>query len=54
VAFEDTTAAFSRIRDTDMAMEMTGLSRNQVLVQAGSAVLAQANQTPRGVLRLLT
>jgi flagellin len=54
VAFENTTAAFSRIRDTDMAMEMIGLTRNLMLVRAGSAMLAQANQTPRGVLRLLT
>lgn len=54
VASENATVAYSRIRDADMAMEMTGLSRNQVLVQAGSAMLAQANQTPQGVLRLLT
>ena len=53
VAFENTTASFSRIRDADMATEMTGLTRNQVLVQAGSAMLAQANQTQRGALRLL-
>ena len=33
---------------------MTGLSRNQVLVRAGSAMFARANQTPQGVLRLLT
>ena len=54
VAFENTTAAFSRIRDTDMATEMTGLSRNQVLLQAASAMLTQGNQTTQGALRLLT
>jgi flagellin len=54
VAFENTTAAFSRIRDTDMAREMTTLSRNQVLLQAGTAMLAQANNRPQGVLRLLS
>lgn len=54
VASENATAAYSRIRDADMAMEMTGLTRNQVLVHAGSAMLAQANQRSQGVLRLLT
>jgi flagellin len=54
VASENATAAYSRIRDADTAMEMTDLTRNQVLVQAGSALLAQANQRPQGVLRLLT
>ncbi|WP_448627044.1 flagellin N-terminal helical domain-containing protein [Geodermatophilus sp. URMC 64] len=53
-AFENTTTAFSRIRDTDMAREMTALTRNLTLVRAGSAMLAQANQTSQGVLRLLS
>jgi flagellin-like hook-associated protein FlgL len=53
VAIENATAAESRIRDTDMAAEMTTFSRNQVLTQAGTAMLAQANQTPQSVLKLL-
>ncbi|NIH70194.1 flagellin N-terminal helical domain-containing protein [Modestobacter marinus] len=53
VSIENTTAAESRIRDTDMAAEMTVFARNQVLSQAGTAMLAQANQTPRAVLELL-
>jgi flagellin len=47
------TAAESRIRDTDMAKEMANFSRNQILNQAGTAILAQANQVPQGVLSLL-
>ena len=50
---ENTTAAESRIRDTDMAEEMVKLSRSNILQQAGQSVLAQANQTPQGVLSLL-
>ncbi|MGY1813793.1 flagellin N-terminal helical domain-containing protein [Blastococcus sp. SYSU D00820] len=50
---ENTTAAESRIRDADMALETVALSRAQVLVSAGTAMLAQANQAPRGVLALL-
>ena len=46
-------AAISRIRDTDIASETSALSRNQVLSQAGAAVLAQANQTPQIALTLL-
>jgi flagellin len=53
VASENTTAAESRIRDTDMAKEMATFSRNQILNQAGTAILAQANQVPQGVLSLL-
>ncbi len=53
VAAENTSAAYSRIRDADMAQEMVGLARHQVLSQAGTAMLAQANQAPRGLLRLL-
>lgn len=47
------TAANSRIRDVDVAQETADLSRNQILSQAGSAVLAQANQLPQLALQLL-
>ncbi len=50
---ENTTAAESRIRDTDMATEMVKYSNNQILAQAGQAMLAQANQANQGVLSLL-
>ena len=50
---ENTTAAESRIRDTDMAREMVKYSNNNILAQAGQAMLAQANQTNQGVLALL-
>ncbi len=50
---ENTTAAESRIRDTDMAKSMVTYSNNQILAQAGQAMLAQANQTNQGVLSLL-
>ena len=50
---ENTTAAESRIRDTDMAKTMVSYSNNQILAQAGQAMLAQANQTNQGVLSLL-
>ncbi len=50
---ENTTAAESRIRDTDMAEEMVLLSGQNILQQAGQAVLAQANQQTQGVLSLL-
>ena len=50
---ENTTAAESQIRDTDMASEMVKYSNNQILAQAGQAMLAQANQANRGVLSLL-
>jgi flagellin len=47
------TAAESTIRDVDMAEEMTRFSKNQILSQAGTAMLAQANQAGQGVLQLL-
>lgn len=47
------TAANSRIRDVDVASETANLSRNQVLTQAGTAVLAQANQIPQLALSLI-
>ena len=50
---ENTQAAESRIRDTDMADEMVSYSNNQVLLQAGQSILAQANQANQGVLSLL-
>ena len=47
---EKTTAAESRIRDTDMASEMVEYSKNNILKQAGTSMLAQANQSSQGVL----
>lgn len=53
VAVENLSASESRIRDTDMASEMMSFTRSQILSQAGTAMLAQANQAPQGVLSLL-
>ncbi|MEX2658105.1 MAG: flagellin [Acidimicrobiales bacterium] len=53
VASENLAASESRIRDTDMAKEMLAFTRAQILSQAGTAMLAQANQVPQGVLQLL-
>jgi flagellin len=53
VAIENLSASESRIRDTDMASEMMSFTRSQILSQAGTAMLAQANQAPQGVLSLL-
>jgi flagellin-like hook-associated protein FlgL len=53
VAVENLTASESRIRDADMAQEMVQFTRNQILSQAGTAMLAQANQASQGVLQLL-
>ena len=50
---ENTSAAESRIRDTDMAKEMVNYSKNNILAQAGQSMLAQANQSTQGVLSLL-
>ncbi len=50
---ENTTAAESQIRDTDMATEMVKYSNNNVLAQAGKSMLAQSNQANQGVLSLL-
>ncbi|MBM7577755.1 flagellin N-terminal helical domain-containing protein [Jeotgalibacillus terrae] len=52
-ANENLTAAESRIRDLDMAKEMSQFTRNNILNQAGQAMLAQANQLPQGILQLL-
>ncbi len=49
----NTSASLSRIRDADIAMETATLSKNQVLSQAGAAILGQANQTPQMALSLL-
>jgi flagellin len=53
VAVENLTASESRVRDVDMAAEMVTFTKNQILSQAGTAMLAQANQIPQGILRLL-
>ncbi len=50
---ENTTAAESQIRDTDMASQMVEYSKNNILAQAGQSMLAQANQSNQGVLSLL-
>ena len=50
---ENTSAAESRIRDTDMATQMVEYSKNNILAQAGQSMLAQANQSTQGVLSLL-
>jgi flagellin len=50
---ENSSAARSRIRDTDFAAETSELTKNQILQQAGTAILAQANQLPQAVLSLL-
>ncbi|PTV96838.1 flagellin [Halanaerobium saccharolyticum] len=52
-AEENLTAAESRISDVDMAKEMMSFTKNQILSQAGTAMMAQANQLPQGVLQLL-
>jgi len=53
VNVENLSAAHSRIRDTDMAEAMTTFTKNQILVQAGTSMLAQANSVPQNVLKLL-
>ena len=50
---ENLTSARSRIQDADFAVETANLSRAQILQQAGTAMVAQANQLPQGVLTLL-
>ena len=50
---QNLSASESRIRDTDMALEMVNFTQNQILLQAGTAMLAQANAAPQTVLRLL-
>ena len=53
IAAENTQAAESRIRDTDMASEMVEFTKNSILTQAGTAMLAQANNQSQTVLALL-
>lgn len=53
VTSENLAASESRIRDTDMALEMVSFTRHQILLQAGTAMLAQANAAPQSMLRLL-
>ena len=53
IAFENTAAAESQIRDTDFAKETAGLTRSQILVQAATTVLSLANTQPQAVLALL-
>jgi flagellin len=53
VSVENLSASESRIRDTDMAQEMVGFTRNQILTQAGTSMLSQANQASQNVLSLL-
>jgi flagellin len=53
IAAENLTAAESRIRDTDMAAEMVNFMKNQVLMQSGTAMLAQANTKTQAVMQLL-
>jgi flagellin len=52
-SIENLSAARSRIQDADFAKESAQLSRNQILQQAGTAMLAQANQATQNVLQLL-
>ena len=53
VTTENLAASESRIRDTDMAAEMVNFTKNQILQQAGTAMLGQANAVPQSVLSLL-
>jgi flagellin len=53
VSAENLTASESRIRDADMAAEMSKFVKSQILSQAGVSMLAQANQVPQTVMRLL-
>ena len=52
-AHDNVTNAESIIRDADIAEEMTAFARNQILVQSSTAMLAQANQTPMAVMKLI-
>lgn len=53
ISHENLTSAESSLRDADMAEEMSHFTRNQIMLQSGVAMLAQANQTPQSVLQLL-
>jgi flagellin len=54
VISENLASSESRIRDVDMAEEMTQFSKNQILTQSATAMLAQANAKPQSVLKLLS
>ena len=53
IAAENMQASESRIRDTDMASEMVDFTKNQILTQAATAMLAQANQSSQNVMSLI-
>ena len=53
VSIEGLTTALTTIRDADLALELAELTKNQILVQAGAAMIGQANLTPQGALSLL-
>lgn len=53
VTSENITAAESRIRDTDMADEITAFTKNNILLQAAQSMLSQSNAVPQGVLSML-
>ena len=53
IASENLQAAESRIRDADMAKQVVEYTKNQILMQSGTAMLAQANTQPQSVVRLL-
>jgi flagellin len=53
ISEENLSAAKSRIRDVDVAAETADLAKNNILVQAGTSVLAQANQSPNIALKLM-
>ncbi|HWL14837.1 MAG TPA: flagellin [Opitutus sp.] len=53
VEYENLASAISRIRDVDVAKESTQYAKYNILVQSGTAMLAQANQSPQSVLKLL-
>ena len=53
IEYENLSSAISRIRDVDVAEESTNYARYNILVQSGTAMLAQANQQPQAVLKLL-
>jgi flagellin len=53
ISIENIAASESTIRDVDMAFEMINFTRNQILMQAGTSMLAQANMIPQNILALL-
>ena len=53
VSSQNLTASESQIADTDMSLEMVNFTKNQILLQAGTAMLAQANAVPQTILKLL-